>query len=110
MLLIDNGCTTSVPKLEKRLAAFPKAWDGQQEDSGFSRGEVEESFRALQHILQLSVDKWIGFDDPKNDSATRIEAVLFPELPPKHALAIGKDTRGFPNPHQYTPAEIYTFL
>jgi len=97
-------------KLEKRLAAFPKAWDGQQADSGFSRGEVEGSFRTLQVILDSYVNKWICSDDPKSDSTTRIEAVLFPEAPPKHVLATNKDTRDFPNPHQYTPAEICTFL
>ncbi|CZR59488.1 uncharacterized protein PAC_09380 [Phialocephala subalpina] len=96
-------------KFEKRLAAFPEAWDGNQR-SGFSRGEVGDSFDAIQQRLGPYVQKWIDFDDPKNDSATRIEAVLFPEPPPKHALSTSKDTRVFPNPHQYTPAEICAFL
>jgi len=97
-------------KLEKQLAAFPKAWDGQQQDTGFSRGEVSCSFDMLQGILGSFTYKWIHSGDLRNESAARIEAVLFPEPPPKHALTVGKDTRVFSNPHQYTPAEIYTLL
>jgi hypothetical protein len=97
-------------KLEKQLAAFPKTWDGQQQDTGFSRGEVSTSFDTLQYTLDLYVDRWIDSGEPRNESAVRIEALLFPEPPPKHALTVDKDTRVFHNPHHYTPAEIYTLL
>jgi hypothetical protein len=95
-------------ELEKLLATFPKAWNKQWSDMGFTRDEVKRSFCNLTGTLNIYVENWIDSDNPQNDSPTRIEGVLFPE-PPKH-LATDKDTRIFPNPHQYKPAEICTFL
>ncbi|RDL31967.1 uncharacterized protein BP5553_09369 [Venustampulla echinocandica] len=101
-------------KLEKKLAGFPKAWDKSISDWWFSRDEVKYSYLDFYGALGSYVEKWIASAgtpySSRNESTARIEAILFPDPPPPHPLTDGKDTRVFPNPHQYTPAEISTLL
>ena len=101
-------------RLETKLAAFPKMWDGQSDDVGFGRPELQESYAELISALNAYTRKWIDNNESPsssgNESPARIEAVLFPEPRRPCFLNTGKDTRFFDNPHQYTMAEICTFI
>jgi hypothetical protein len=100
-------------ELEQQLAAFPKAWRGNQQESGFLRREVSDPYLDFQGTLNSWARKWIGNADSgdlSNESAARIEALLFPEPPPTLPRLSDRDMRVFPNPHHYTSAEIYTLL
>ncbi len=94
--------------LEEKLAAYPKKWTSNSQDTGFSKDDVDFSLAVFSCALAHYCDRWICSDlSPKNESVTRIEGVLFAE--PRRRFG-DRDMRIFPNPHQYTPAEICTFL
>jgi hypothetical protein len=108
-----------IEKLEKRLAAFPKAWNRDlilagSMDTGFSNEELRRSFMDFYWELELYVDKWVPswgksrvFHD---ESPERIERLIFPKPQGGESIYCAGKGPFFPNHHQYTTAELVTFF
>ncbi len=76
-----------------------------------SQEELHDAYSHFVHSAIMYARNWIADDDsPRNDSAARIEAILYPEPLEPHPMNDDVDVSIFTNPHEYTTMEICSLL